>query len=303
MKRFFASVLHVLLLAVWCPISFGQSTQNAAPSAQQAPGAPPAAKPDAPPSQPPGNSQTSPGNAQPSTGPMASVSSGTFEASALVQPGNWQCLLYATHFNIWRLEIVVTTLSTYRLQSCSPQGMNKISVAAAVAQLRTVSKFDTLLKGGAHQQIMTVNLTPINSEYYYVSNLKFSPIGNVRVDLKTLLTTTKLTGVANLMGANYRPFSIEGRQYYIWNIGTLAHRLVSPEGDKYLMMTFTTEVAPTLSRDMLSELGPMLNMPEGWAYESYFLDKTITIRSGPDNNNSIISLFDDLQNVYVKYAD
>jgi hypothetical protein len=298
MKRFYAAVVHALFLALLCSVSFGQSPQNTAPNGQQSQNNQPQPQANAPTKESAGPSSNVNPQAKSPSSPAAQTN-----AASLVKPDNWQCLLYATYFNIWRLEIVVTSLSTYRLQNCSTDGMDKLTVASAEAQLRTVAKFDKLLKGGAHQQVMNVNLTPIDSEYYTVSNLKFSPIATVRIDLETLFATTRLTGVSNLLAANYRPFVVQGKMYYIWNIGTLVHRLVSPDGDTYLMSSFTTEVAPTLTRDRLVYLGDMLNLPEGWEFESYFLDKTITIRAGPDNNNSIVQLFDDLHNNYVKYRE
>ena len=45
----------------------------------------------------------------------------------------------------------------------------------------------------------------------------------------------------------------------------------------------------------------MLKLPPGWTYENYFLDKTILVRSGVDNDNAITLLFDDLNNNYVLY--
>ena len=299
MKRFFAPVLRALLLSAWCSISFGQATQNAAPAGQQAQ---PNAQQTQSAGQPPKGALGPPQGAPQVKSDKDPIGESVSTLS-VVKPDNWQCVLYATYFNIWRLEVVITPLSTYHLQNCSPTGMDKLTVASATAQLRTVAAFDTIIKGGAHQQIMSVNLTPLSNEYYLVSNLKFAPLGTSRISLKTLISATKLTGISNLTGSNYRPFPLEGRFYYIWNIGTLVHRLVSPEGDTYLMSSYTKEVSPTLTRASLINLGTQLDLPPGWTFESYFLDKTITVRAGPTNNNTIITLFDDLHNNYVKYND
>ena len=299
MKRFFAPVLQALLLAVWCSVSLGQPAQNAAPQGAQT-------QQNSQPTQagaPPGTGAAGPNQATDGAKPIEDPLREKISTMSVVKPDNWQCMLYATYLNIWRLEVVITPLSTYHLQNCSPTGMDKLSVASATAQLRTVANFDTIIKGGAHQQIMSVNLTPLSSEYYLVSNLKFAPMGTSRLSLMALWKATKLSGVANLTGSNYRPFPLEGKFYFIWNIGTLAHRLVSPDGDKYLMSSYTVEVAPNLTRDSLVDLATQLSLPPGWTYESYFLDKTITVRAGPSNNNTITTLFDDLHNNYVLYND
>ena len=186
--------------------------------------------------------------------------------SSVVQPDNWICSLHAAHFDFWRLEVVVTTLSTYRLQNCPATRMDKLTAASAAAQLRTVANFETIIKGGSHQQIMDINLTPVSSEYFWVSDLKFSVIGTARISLIQLFETTKLKNTRNLAAAKYIPFKLFGETHYIWNTGSLVHRLVSPKGETYLMTSFTQEVQPSLTRDTLSNLSTMLGLPPGWKF-------------------------------------
>jgi hypothetical protein len=298
MKRCCTRVTHLSLLIFWCSLSFGNVSQSVVVSEQQGQKNLKITQSNDSPGKVVSNSGYVSGRPSSMVNPV-----GQIDTTSLVKPDNWNCLLYATYFNFWRLEVVITSLSTYRLHNCSPNGLDKITVASASAQLRTVTQFNNLVKGGAHQNVMSVNLTPIDKEYYSVSDLKFSQVGIVRVNLKTLLTTTYFSGHGNLHGISYRPFVREGKNHYIWNMGTLVYRLVSPEGDTYLMTAFTNEVSPTLTREKLVYLGPMLNLPDGWVYQSYFLDKTITVRAGPDNNNSIVVISDDLRNSYAKYQD
>ena len=153
MKCFFASAL--LLINVLCTAAIAQPANNAAPAAPpQAQITPPAA----PSQQPQGTSA--------GAGPTSAVKLNT-----------WNCSLTAAEFNFWRFEVVVTMLSTYRLQNCPASSMDKITAASAAAQLRTVSSFSTIVKGGSHQQIMDINLTPVSTEYFWVSDLKFSVVG------------------------------------------------------------------------------------------------------------------------------
>ena len=209
--------------------------------------------------------------------------------------------MFATRYDWWKFEIVISTLSTYRLQQCDPNGMDKVTVASAAAQLKPVATFDTVLKGGAVQQLMDINLTPVINEYYWVSNLKFSPQGESRISLKQLYQTTKLKSTRNLAGASYVPFKIRGDSHYIWNAGTLVHRLVAPNGTTYIMYSYTRTVQPSLTRENLSNIDQLLRMPAGWTYENYFLDKTVVVRAGVENDNSVNVIFDDLNNYYVQY--
>ena len=277
MKRLLAPAL--LVMSVLCSVAFAQPANNPGTSAP----APAQMTQQAPPSQP------RPDNNLPA------------RPDSAVKLDNWNCTLLAAEYDLWRFEVRVTTLSTYRLQNCPASSMDKITSASAAAQLRTVSSFTTIIKGGAHQQIMDINLTPISSEYFWVSNLRFSVLGQARISLKQLFDTTRLKNTKNLAGASYVPFRLYGETHYIWNTGSLVHRLVSPKGDTYLMTSFTQEVQPALTRDKLSSLDTLLRLPPGWKFENYFLDRTIVVRAGVENNNSVEVLFDDLNNNYVQY--
>jgi hypothetical protein len=280
MKYLFAPTL--VLISILCSAALAQPATGSSPAAA---------------ANPTGQQQSAPSKEQRGTRSNNEISS----TSSVVQPNNWNCSLHAARFDIWRLEVAVTTLSTYRLQPCPASRMEKVNAASAAAQLRTVANFSTIVKGGSHQQIMDINLTPVSSEYVWVGDLKFSVLGSTRISLRQLFQTTKLSDTKNLAGANYVAFRFSGNTHYIWNTGSLVHRLVSPKGETYLMTDFTQEVEPSLTRDNLSNLDTMLRLPPGWKFENYFLGRTIVVRAGVDNNNSVEVLFDDMNNSYVLY--
>ena len=43
--------------------------------------------------------------------------------------------------------------------------------------------------------------------------------------------------------------------------------------------------------------------PVGWKYESYLLDRTLTVKASPTNNFTLNVLFDDAYNMYVQTDD
>jgi len=277
MKCVFAPIL--VLTSVLCSVALAQPVANPKPTATVVPS----------------NTQ------QAASSTQTQVSISQSNSASVVQPDNWQCVLHAAHFNIWRLEVTITTLSTYRLQNCPASSMDRITSASVAAQLRTVASFSTIVKGGSHQQVMDINLTPVSSEYFWVSDLKFAVANTAQVSLKQLIQTTKFKSTKNLAAANYIPFKMHGEMHYIWNTGTLAHRLVSPQGETYIMTNYTQEVQPILTRDTLSNLDTMLRLPPGWKFENYFLDRNIVVRSGVANDNTVEMIFDDLNNNYVLY--
>jgi hypothetical protein len=69
------------------------------------------------------------------------------------------------------------------------------------------------------------------------------------------------------------------------------------------MYGYTTRVIKQLTQANLAEMGPLLNKPEGWTYESFLLDKTLTIKTTPSNGFKLDFLFDDANNLYIKHDD
>ena len=67
------------------------------------------------------------------------------------------------------------------------------------------------------------------------------------------------------------------------------------------MYSYTKEVQPSLNRENLSNIDQLLRMPAGWTYENYFLDKTVVVRAGVENDNTVTVVFDDLNNYYALY--
>lgn len=149
---------------------------------------------------------------------------------------------------------------------------------------------------------MDVNLSPVQDEFYLIGNMRFTPLGQVGISLWDLISSKK-PSLRSVISSTYTPFTLDSDIYYIWNIGTLAHQLVSPNGDKYIMQAYTNDVSPHLTRSRLNELWSQLALPMGWRYESMLLNKTITIRSTNVEGEANKVLFDELSNFYIKYTD
>jgi hypothetical protein len=69
------------------------------------------------------------------------------------------------------------------------------------------------------------------------------------------------------------------------------------------MFGYTNRVIKNADKDNLALIGPLLNPPVGWKYESYLLDRTLTIKTDPTNNYTLNVLFDDAYNMYIQTDD
>jgi len=211
------------------------------------------------------------------------------------------CTVFAAHFDLLALSFVLTAYSTYKVEpSCNEDYYYDLTLASITAQSRVVTGTTKTYRGGVHAYTMDVNLSPVSNPFFSIGNLRFSSVGEVKIGLINLLKK-KTWDIGSVVNMTYNPFVLESKIHYIWNIGSLIHRLVAPNGDTYIMYAYTNEVATGLKRETLIDLGGQLSLPEGWRYENVLLSKTITVRPTPYNNFGSQVLFDELNNFYVKY--
>ena len=212
------------------------------------------------------------------------------------------CTFYTSRFEFTPLSFVLSKHSTFKVEeSCDTQYFYSLTLASINAQSKTFTQSALTLLGSAHAYTMDVNLSPVTNKFYYVGNLRFSKVGEVRV---TLLDAIKKNAwkIASVANYPYTNFTLRSKIHYIWNIGTLAHTLIAPNGDRYIMYAFTNGVDPDLTRDKLIGLGSMLNLPDGWSYQNSLLTKTITVRPKTDDAYRSLVIFDEFENYYVKYS-
>lgn len=220
----------------------------------------------------------------------------------MMTSAGFTCSFYKSKFDLFSLSFVLSVYSTYKVeQSCDAKYFYDITLASMDAQSNTFTKSLLTLRGSAHGYTMDVNLSPVTEKFFYVGKLRFSKTGQVRLGVMDAIKK-RAWKIANIVNASYTTFFLESKIHYIWNIGTLAHKLIAPNGDKYIMYTFTNEIAPDLTRDNLIDLGSRLKLPDGWSYQNTLLSKTITVYPTPLDDYRSSVVFDEFNNFYVKYS-
>lgn len=224
--------------------------------------------------------------------------------TTLVDPNMLVCSVYAGGFDWTTLSYSLKHYTTYKVEdSCNAIEFQKLTMASISTQLQAVDTPPAItIRGGQHYYLMDVNLSPIKNPYYYLGALKFSHTGTVKISLLNILRGLA-PNISSVVTSTYTPFVLQSDLYYIWDAGTLIHRLVSPEGKQYMMFAYTKSVNTSLTREGLVDIGPTLTFPPGWKYENILLSKNITIRTSMVNRFESKVLFDDLQNFYIQYDD
>ena len=64
---------------------------------------------------------------------------------------------------------------------------------------------------------------------------------------------------------------------FVFNAGEEVYELIDPDGQRWVMQTWSQVTDPDLSRADLPGLASRLNLPEGWAYQPRVLTETLRV--------------------------
>jgi hypothetical protein len=78
--------------------------------------------------------------------------------------------------------------------------------------------------------------------------------------------------------------------------GKYVYLLVEPDGEMFVMQSFSRHVDPTLSEDNLRGLAGRLDLPDGWGFRAEMLDQDLEVTSSKGNVAHV--LHDNLDNAY-----
>ena len=218
-----------------------------------------------------------------------------------VNPDAFVCSFYMGNMDWLRLRYVFKLYTTFKVEdSCDSAYFNKITTASITAQLAPLGPAALPIRGGVQRYLMDVNLSPSLKPYNFVGKLRFSEQGQVLLSPFDDVLWSRI-GPKDVANAAYYPFTLLMPTNFIWNEGSLAHRLIAPDGLKYLMFAWSNQSAIDITRDKLVELKTRLNLPPDWRYQSFLLNKPLTIKSTLTMNHANKVLYDELGNYYIQY--
>lgn len=92
----------------------------------------------------------------------------------------------------------------------------------------------------------------------------------------------------------YKVTAVERTTVFNYKAGRPVYELTSPEGDVYMMQSYSKMADPTLTIDDLATLGERLKLPQGWTYKTRTLDADYALKA--DGTAYVVQ--DDLYNSY-----
>ena len=97
----------------------------------------------------------------------------------------------------------------------------------------------------------------------------------------------------------YTEGEVQRSTSYLFKAGNEVYKLVNPQGEIYVMQSYSLQINPDLTIDDLASLGSVLNLPSGWTYETEILSADLELVA----DGVAIVVQDELENSYQKIID
>lgn len=101
--------------------------------------------------------------------------------------------------------------------------------------------------------------------------------------------------LSSMNPAPYIPNSVKRQTVFVFNAGEEVYELTDPQGQRWVMQTWSQVADPNLSRADLPTLGERLNLPDGWSYQPRRLTSELRVDT---TTQAAQVLQDDLTNSY-----
>jgi haloalkane dehalogenase len=99
------------------------------------------------------------------------------------------------------------------------------------------------------------------------------------------------------MQGGYDPTYVYRNETFTFSKGAEVYVLDAPDGEVFVMQSFSRYSDPTLSEDNLAHLADRLDLPGGWGFRTHVLDQDMEVTSSKVDNLAHV-LEDNLHNVY-----
>jgi hypothetical protein len=97
--------------------------------------------------------------------------------------------------------------------------------------------------------------------------------------------------------AYYVPNAVQRDTVFVYNAGQPVFELTDPDGQTYMMQSYSQIVDPELSYDQLADLGARLALPDGWTYSTRVLEEEFQLTTEQTEGIAYV-INDDLVNSY-----
>ena len=116
--------------------------------------------------------------------------------------------------------------------------------------------------------------------------------GGIEMNLRATLTTP--AGQATVGNQLYTPNEVARDTIWVYDAGRKIYKLTDPDGNVYVMQSYSQSADTTLTIKQLDDLADKLTLPAGWSYSTETIDQELQL-----NSNGLATVVND--NLYNSY--
>lgn len=171
--------------------------------------------------------------------------------------------------------------NTLGLNNCPDAEWKKLDPA----EIKKQWKARTVILNGPRHFLMDRNTLQNPGEVATFGDLKLRELAKVQISLPSVLRGRSKPYTEN---------RVKRTSEYLFRKGRPIYELVAPNGNTYVMQSYSLKVDPTLTEEKLATLGNHLKLPKGWTYRVTIPKEDLFLRA----NGEAFVLQDELENSY-----
>lgn len=137
-----------------------------------------------------------------------------------------------------------------------------------------------------------VNQTVDNGSSGGSGNQKISTFGTLQMQMRAQIS-------GEIDETPFAENQVERSTTYTFQAGNEVYKLVNPDGEEYIMQSYSRTINPDLAIDDLASLGASLDLPSGWTYQAEVLSSDLILVA----DGIAIVIQDELANSYQKIVE
>lgn len=212
--------------------------------------------------------------------------------------GNAFCLVSSV--NIQFPDLVIDTYKTSRNIECTNNVLEALQGTSIKAQLAALDSSKHVEVMGPNHRTMRNSITEPEFPYIYFGRFMAFPIGSIRIRLIDLIRPSYLFSSGSyIRDIPYTILYSKQNLHAMWNIGDILHTLISPDGKVFVMTSFSRQSLTNLNNRNLYKIGEYLDLPKGWAFKAFKLNRPLIVRFRDIDGYVTPRLIDGYGNVYI----
>lgn len=195
---------------------------------------------------------------------------------------------------------------------CEPKRNSKLDITSIAPQLQTFISVDKIETLGPNFRTMKVDSYEYHEPYIYIGTTKLFPGPKIIINLPRLIyekltsfisleSVTSIGELRRVIGGElaYYQFNTKQDVHVLFGAGEVVHALIDPNGQIYVMTSYSTEYFPGINLHRLNGLGKFLNTPTGWQYKNYLITRPLSIRYRAAEGYITPRITDSYGNIYL----